>query len=117
MDPELAVKHAAGLAVADGAAARRVMAPGAVADELRQRLVIVDRGAGCFLLGDEARLFQRLREATHEADRLDHGLEIGARTVAAFLEVTEVDLWRIARVGGAQGYAASAVLGIGLQHR
>ena len=59
----------------------------------------------------------RRGDAPSELDARDDRVQILARRVVALLEVAEVDVRRVARIGRAQGHLAGAVAGVGLEDR
>jgi hypothetical protein len=91
-----------------------VVAPGAGADEILQVIVALHRVAGLLLGGDQAAVLKLLRQTPHNTNSGDDRIEVLAGTIAALLEILEINERRIARVGRAQADLAGAVLRVRL---
>src|SRR5260370_8070441 len=73
--------------------------------------------SGQFFFCDEPLFFQVRRQAADKLDAVDDRIQVLALRVAALLEVAEVDVRHIARVGGTQGYLARAVVRMRFEYR
>ena len=98
----------------DLAGARRVVAPGVGAHELAQLLVRPDRLAGDELGGGHARA---VRHPPHELDAPHDRVEILVAAGAALVEVAEVDVGHLRRIGRPQRDRPGRVARVGLQDR
>src|SRR5579864_4378980 len=72
---------------------------------------------GQFFFRDEPLFFQIRRQATDKLDAVDNRIQVLTLSVAALLEVAEVDVRHIARIGGTQGYLARAVVRMRFEYR
>src|SRR6266851_223784 len=73
--------------------------------------------SGQFFFCDEPLFFQVRRQAADKLDAVDDRIQVLALRVAALLEVAEVDVRHIARVGGTQRYLARAVARMRFEYR
>src|SRR6266851_5730109 len=73
--------------------------------------------SGQFFFRDEPLFFQVRCQTADKLDAVDNRIQVLTLCIAALLEVAEVDVRHIARVGGTQGYLARAVARMRFEYR
>src|SRR5277367_2331462 len=114
---EVTAEDAVQLSGPDGAAARGVMPPGMRADVVSQLIVGLNLLTRQLFFGNDAALSQPFGQPPGEIDSVNNRVEVFTTVGRALLKVSEIDLRRIARIGGSQLHLASAVVGMRLQNR
>ena len=93
-----------------------MMAPGMVADELRQLGVRLDVWPRHFLGGNCARPQQRRRKPSGKSNAIDHGTQVRLVRIVRAIEVMEIDQRWLRWISRLQLHHASAVAGMRLQN-
>ena len=93
------------------------MPPCVLAHEVLEFVIRLPVLAGLLLFGDQTLLLEPPRQPADEVNARDDRIEVIAALVAAFLEIFEIDLRRVARIGAVQSNLARVILRVRLEDR
>ena len=106
MDAEIAAEHTILFPGPNGTGTGGMMSPRIVADELSKVVIGLHVVSREFFLGNELLLLEFGRHHPDKLDAIDDGVQIFLCRIVPFIEVPEVDNWRVTGIVGPQGHLA-----------